>query len=61
MWLTDEPRPFLSLELREPVPRGRDYAVVVESDRPVVVQHTRLDSRQAENALISTIAYPVEG
>jgi len=22
------------------------------------VQHTRLDSRQAENALLSTIAYP---
>lgn len=46
------------LEEPEPVPRGRDYAVVVESDRPVVVQHTRLDSRQAENALLSTIAYP---
>jgi hypothetical protein len=24
---------------------------------PIVVQHTRLDSRQAENALLSTIAY----
>jgi hypothetical protein len=30
---------------------------VIESDLPVVVQHTRLDSRQAENALLSTIAY----
>jgi hypothetical protein len=27
---------------------------------PVVVQHTRLDSRQAENALITTIAFPAE-
>jgi hypothetical protein len=34
-----------------------DYASVIESDVPVVVQHTRLDSRQAENALLSTIAY----
>jgi hypothetical protein len=24
---------------------------------PIVVQQTRLDSRQAENALLSTIAY----
>lgn len=43
----------------EPVPLGQDYAAVVHSDVPVVVQHTRLDSRQAENALLSTMAYPV--
>jgi hypothetical protein len=43
----------------EPVPLGEDYAVVVRSDIAVVVQHTRLDSRQAENALLSTMAYPV--
>jgi hypothetical protein len=30
---------------------------VIESDVPVVVQHTRLDSRQAENALMTTIAF----
>ena len=24
---------------------------------PIVVQHTRLDSRQAEDALLSTVAY----
>ena len=41
----------------EPIPRGVGYAYVVESDVPVVVQHTRLDSRQAANALVSTIAY----
>jgi hypothetical protein len=41
-----------------PVPRDTDYASLIESDVPVVVQHTRLDSRQAENALITTIAYP---
>jgi hypothetical protein len=30
---------------------------VFESDVPVVVQHTRLDSRHAEIALMSTTAY----
>lgn len=43
----------------EPVPLGTPYASVVEADAPVVVQITRLDSRQAENALLSTIAFPV--
>lgn len=39
------------------IPRGRDFASVFVSDVPVVVQHTRLDSRQAANALLSTVAY----
>lgn len=36
---------------------GTDYASVIESDVPIVVQHTRLDSRQAELALLTTTAY----
>ena len=48
---------FNDLKDPEPVPLGTDFASVIESDVPVVVQHTRLDSRQAENALLSTIAY----
>ena len=48
---------FNDMDDPEPVPRDTPYASVIESDRPVVVQHTRLDSRQAENALLSTIAY----
>jgi hypothetical protein len=40
-----------------PIPRGLGYACVIEADTPIVVQHTRLDSRQAENAVLSTIAY----
>lgn len=48
---------FNDLEDPEPVPQDTDYASVIESDVPIVVQHTRLDSRQAENALLSTIAY----
>jgi hypothetical protein len=49
---------FNDLTDPEPVPSGTEYASVVTSDVPVVVQHSRLDSRQAENALLSTVAYP---
>jgi hypothetical protein len=48
---------FNDLEDPEPIPRDTDYASIITSDVPIVVQHTRLDSRQAENALLSTIAY----
>lgn len=48
---------FNELRDPEPIPRATDYASVIESDVPIVVQHTRLDSRQAEEALLSTIAY----
>jgi hypothetical protein len=41
----------------EPIPKGIDYASVIEADVPIVVQHTRLDSRQDANALLTTIAY----
>jgi hypothetical protein len=48
---------FNALTDPKPIPTDTDYASVIESDIPLVVQHTRLDSRQAENALLSTIAY----
>ena len=51
---------FNDLTEPEPIPIGTDYASVIESDVPIVVQHTRLDSRQADNALITTIAYAGE-
>ena len=41
----------------QPIPRDTDYASVFESNVPIVVQHTRLDSRRAELALLSTVAY----
>jgi hypothetical protein len=50
---------FNDLKDPEPVPLDTEYASLLVSDIPVIVQHTRLDSRQAENALFSTIAYPV--
>jgi len=48
---------FNDLKDPEPIPRDTDYSSVFESDLPIVVQHTRLDSRQAALALLSTIAY----
>jgi len=51
---------FNALEDPEPVPRDTPYASVIESDVPVVVQHTRLDSRQAENALMTTMAFAID-
>jgi len=48
---------FNELEDPEPAPLDTPYASTIVSDEPIVVQHTRLDSRQAENALLSTIAY----
>lgn len=49
---------FNDLTDPEPVPRDTDYASVISSDVPIVVQHTRLDSRQSELGLLSTMAYP---
>jgi hypothetical protein len=51
---------FNELRDPEPVPHGTEYSSVIESDVPVVVQHTRLDSRQAENALMTTMAFPAD-
>jgi hypothetical protein len=48
---------FNDLTDPQPVPRDTDFASVFQSDVPIVVQHTRLDSRHAEIALLSTIAY----
>ena len=45
----------------EPLPRGRDFTVVVDGDVPIVVQHTRLDSHQPANALMTTIAFGSDG
>lgn len=48
---------FNDLRNPEPIPLDTDYSSVFESDVPITVQHTRLDSRRAEISLLSTIAY----
>ena len=49
---------FNNLTDPEPVPVDTEFSSLIESDVPIVCQHTRLDSRQSENALLSTIAFP---
>lgn len=51
---------FNDLSAPEPVPVDTPYASVIAASGPIVVQHSRLDSRQAENALMTTIAFPVD-
>ena len=46
-------------DLRDPetVPKGTTYSSVITSTVPIVAQHTRLDGRRNDLALLSTIAY----
>jgi hypothetical protein len=48
---------FNDLKDPAPVPRDTSYASVIESDMPIVVQHTRLDSRHPNISLLSTVGY----
>ncbi|HZP98970.1 MAG TPA: sensory rhodopsin transducer [Reyranella sp.] len=50
---------FNDLTDPEPVPRDTSYASIIESTVPIVVQHTRLDSRNPNIALLSTVAFSV--
>jgi hypothetical protein len=49
---------FNDLDDPQPVPRGTDYASIIESNIPIIVQHSRLDSRNPAIALMTTVAYP---
>jgi hypothetical protein len=46
-------------DLKEPaeIPRDTDFSSIIRSSVPVVVQHTRLDSRRPDIALLSTMAF----
>lgn len=50
---------FNDLRDPEPIPRDTSYASVIRSSVSIVVQHTRLDSRDPNIALLSTLAFPV--
>lgn len=41
------------------LPRGVGYAALLQSDTPVIVQYTRVDTTQPELALMTTMAYSV--
>ena len=44
----------------EPIPKGTDFSSLIEASAPVVVQHTRLDTRQPALALLSTMAFALD-
>ena len=44
----------------EPIQRDVPYSVLLESDEPIVVQYSRLDTSSTSMALMTTIAYAVE-
>jgi hypothetical protein len=51
---------FNDLKDPAPIPTNTDFSSTIVSDVPIVVQHTRLDSRQAALALLSTMAFASE-
>ena len=42
------------------IPVGVPYALLVQSSQPIVVQHSRMDTSQAEMTLMTTMAYAVD-
>jgi len=47
-------------EKGEGVPQGVAYAMMVKSDVDIIVQYSRMDTSQAEMALMTTMAYPLK-
>ncbi|GAB3891371.1 hypothetical protein GCM10029964_064430 [Kibdelosporangium lantanae] len=52
---------FADLTEPEPVPSGTSYSAVVVSDRPVVVQHSRVDIRQLATASLPAVGLAESG
>lgn len=51
---------FNDLDDPEPIPRDTSYSSLIISSVPVIVQHTRLDSRNPSIALLSTVAFALD-
>jgi hypothetical protein len=51
---------FNDLNDPEPIPRDTSYSSLIVSNVPIIVQHTRLDSRNPSIALLSTIAFALD-
>lgn len=51
---------FNDLEDPEQIPRDTDFSSMLRSNVPIIVQHTRLDTRQSAAALLSTMAFPAD-
>jgi hypothetical protein len=51
---------FNDLDDPEPIPRDTSYSSLIVSNVPIIVQHTRLDSRNPNIALLSTVAFALD-
>lgn len=51
---------FNDLNDPEPIPRDTSYSSLIVSNVPIIVQHTRLDSRNPSIALLTTIAFALD-
>lgn len=49
---------FNDLTEPEPVPRDTPYSSIIRANVPVIVQFTRLDSRDPHIAILTTLAFP---
>src|SRR5205823_14351547 len=50
---------FNNFEDPEKISRDTPYSSLIESDEPIVVQHTRLDSRQARECIAHNHSIPM--
>ena len=50
---------FIKNSKGEKIPKGVPYAMKVESNIPIIVQHSRMDTTQEALTLMTTIAYPI--
>ena len=55
-------RTFRANDLVDPYPIDleAEYALTIETDAPVVIQYTRMNTGQNEGALMGGIAYPLD-
>lgn len=44
----------------EAIPLDTDYASIIESDTPIIVQFTKQDTSRVKNATATTMAFPVD-
>ncbi|MDO8302509.1 MAG: sensory rhodopsin transducer [Sedimentisphaerales bacterium] len=50
----------LQFEGQPVIEQGCPYSVLVESDNPIIIQMSRLDTTQEKMAFLSTMGFPVE-
>lgn len=50
----------LKVQNKPAIPRGLPYSILAESNTPVIIQMSRLDTTQSNMAFLSTMGYPLD-